>query len=69
MQDDVIIEGKNISAMHRNFELLRKTVQRQGEIISDQERQIKALWGTLEKKRNSDGMVADFLAGGLRRKR
>lgn len=61
--EDVIIEGMNISAMQRNFELLKNTIKRQSEIINDQQRQIKTLWNARQSKHDSDKKVSDFLSG------
>ena len=76
MEGDTIIEGFNLSAMLRNFNILRSTVSAQGKLIADANKRIdqqKVHIAKLEKELakkedSSSAMMADFLMGFNRKK-
>lgn len=76
MENDTIIDGFNLSALLRNFNILRNTVAIQGKIIETSDNKIKQLQAhaiELEKKiarkEDNTGAVIDDLFNGFLNKK
>ena len=49
MQDDIIIDGINISAMHRNFKRMAEKINQQGNTISLLQKNLRLAFGRIDK--------------------